>query len=360
MQNRPARKKSSFESVTLYQVAEVAGVSHQTVSRVVNASPLVAERTRARVLKAIARMNYRPNKVARNLAARRSALIGVITFAVESYGPSHLIVSISEAARKLGYHVVVASAEYPLLEEIRRCGTELREHGVDGFIVILPTVPKLRALEDVFGDSPVVVMGAQRRHRYTAVEIDHELGSRYATEYLVSQGHRQIACISGPLDWDCSSLRRQGWQRALETRKLPPGPAVECEWSAEGGYTATQQLLKSGVRFTAVVAANDQIALGTMEALWEKSIEIPRDVSVIGFDNMPESKFFRPPLTTVNHDFDLLSATSLQLVTQAIADPNVSRLHHKIAPDLIIRQSVGTIRRDRKRLEPRMDTNRRD
>ena len=337
----PAQKKSSFESVTLYEVAAAAGVSHQTVSRVVNSSPLVAERTRARVLRAIAKMNYRPNKVARNLAARRSALIGVITFAVESYGPTHLIISISEAARKLGYQVVVASAEYPVLEEIKRCGTELRGHGVDGFIVILPTALKLQALEDVFGDSPVVVMGARRRHRYTAVEIDHELGSRHATEYLISQGHRKIACVSGPLDWDCSSLRRRGWQQAMEAHRLRLGPAAECEWSAEGGYAAVQQLLKSKIDFSAIVAANDQIALGSMEALWENNIQIPGDVSVVGFDNMPESKFFRPPLTTVNHDFDLLGVTSLRLVTEAITNPKCPRLHHKIVPDLIIRQSVG-------------------
>jgi DNA-binding LacI/PurR family transcriptional regulator len=335
------QKKSSFDRVTLYEVAEVAGVSHQTVSRVVNASPLVAERTRARVLKAIARMNYRPNSVARNLAARRSGLIGVITFAVESYGPSHLIISLSEAARELGYHVVVASAEYPVLEEIRRCGAELRGHGVDGVIVILPTILRLRALEDVFGDAPVVVLGARRQHRYTTVEIDHELGSLQATEYLITQGHRQIACVSGPLDWDCSSLRRVGWRRALEARKLSLGPAVECDWSAEGGYAATQQLLDSRARFTALVAGNDQIALGAMEALWKNGMEIPGQVSVIGFDNMPESKFFRPPLTTVNHDFELLTTTSLQLVTQAITDPQARRLHHKIAPDLIIRGSVG-------------------
>src|SRR6201993_5609701 len=139
MQQFPQQKKGSFHRVTLYEVAKVAGVSHQTVSRVVNASPLVAERTRARVLKAIARMNYRPNSVARNLAARRSALIGVITFSVESYGPSHLITSLSEAARKLGYHIVVASAEYPVLDEIRRCGTELRGPGVGGGMGVLPT-----------------------------------------------------------------------------------------------------------------------------------------------------------------------------------------------------------------------------
>jgi len=343
MHQSPQQKKSSFDRVTLYEVAEVAGVSHQTVSRVVNASPLVAERTRARVLKAIARMNYRPNSVARNLAARRSALIGVITFSVESYGPSHLITSLSEAARKLGYHIVVASAEYPVLDEIRRCGTELRGHGVDGVIVILPTILRLRALEEVFGDAPVVVLGARRQHRYTAVEIDHELGSQKATEYLITQGHREIACISGPLDWDCSSSRRLGWRRAVEAHKFPLGPAVECDWSPEGGYAATQRLLDSRARFTALVAANDQIALGAMEALWEKGIDIPSQVSVIGFDNMPESEFFRPPLTTVNHDFDLLSTTSLRLVTQAISDPQAPRLHHKIAPDLIIRQSVGPI-----------------
>jgi DNA-binding LacI/PurR family transcriptional regulator len=345
MPNHSPQRKSSFESVTIYEVAKAAHVSHQTVSRVVNASPFVAERTRARVLKAIARMNYRPNKVARNLAARRSALIGMITFAVESYGPSHLVIGISEAARKLGYHLVIASGEYQVLEEVRRCAIELREHGVDGFIVTLPKVLKLSALEDVFGDAPVVVMGARQQHRYAAVEIDHELGSRCATEYLVSQGHRQIACISGPLDWDCSSLRRQGWQQALKKQKLAPGPAIECEWSAEGGYSATRQLLNSGRRFTAIVAANDQIALGAMEALWEAGIQIPGDVSVVGFDNMPESKFFRPPLTTVNHDFDLLSGISLRLVIEAIADPKVPRIHQKIAPDLLIRQSVGPIRR---------------
>jgi DNA-binding LacI/PurR family transcriptional regulator len=357
MHPSPQQKKSSFDRVTLYEVAEVAGVSHQTVSRVVNASPLVAERTRARVLKAIARMNYRPNSVARNLAARRSALIGVITFAVESYGPSHLITSLSEAARKLGYHIVVASAEYPVLDEIRRCGTELRGHGVDGVIVILPTILRLRALEEVFGDAPVVVLGARRQHRYTAVEIDHELGSHKATEYLITQGHRAIACISGPLDWDCSRLRRLGWRRALEARKLSPGPAVESDWSAEGGYAATQQLLDSRARFTALVTGNDQIALGALEALWENGIDIPSQVSVIGFDNMPESKFFRPPLTTVNHDFDLLSTTSLQLVTQAIANPESPRLHHKIAPDLVVRRSVGAIVREdaaaRRRSPPR-------
>src|SRR6201987_1747691 len=346
MHQSPQQKKSSFDRVTLYEVAEVAGVSHQTVSRVVNASPLVAERTRARVLKAIARMNYRPNSVARNLAARRSALIGVITFAVESYGPSHLITSLSEAAGKLGYHIVVDSAEYPVLAEIRRCGTELRGHGVDGVIVILPTIFRLRALEEVFGDAPVVVLGARRQHRYTAVEIDHELGSEKATEYLITQGHREIACISGPLDWDCSSSRRLGWRRAVEAHKFPLGPAVECDWSPEGGYAATQQLLDSRARFTALVAGNDQIALGAMEALWEKGIDIPSQVSVIGFDNMPESKFFRPPLTTVNHDFDLLSTTSLQLVTQAIANPEAPRLHHKIPPDLVFRRSVAAILRE--------------
>jgi DNA-binding LacI/PurR family transcriptional regulator len=335
----------SFPPVTIYQVADLAGVSHQTVSRVINASPLVADRTRSRVLKAIARLNYRPNKVARNLAAGRSALIGVITFAVESYGPSHLIISLSEEARKLGYHVVVASAEYPALEEVRRCAGELREHGVEAFIIIIPTSLKLGALETVFQDSPVIVMGSPRYHRYTAVEIDHELGSYQATQHLLSLGHRQIACVSGPLDWDCSRLRRQGWRRSLQARRLPLGPAVECEWSAEGGYAAAKKLIQSRQRVTAVVAANDQIALGTMEAFWEKGFSIPDDLSVIGFDNMPESKFFRPPLTTVHHDFNLLAASSLQLTTEAISNRGLPRRYHKIRPELVLRETVQRLMR---------------
>jgi DNA-binding LacI/PurR family transcriptional regulator len=336
-------KKTVFQTTTIYQVADLAGVSHQTVSRVINGSPLVADRTRARVLKVIARLNYRPNKVARNLAAGRSALIGVITFAVESYGPSHLIISISEAARKLGYHVVVASAEYPSPEEVRRCANELREHGVEGFILILPSALNLRPLVGIFGQSPVVVMGTSKHHRYTTVEIDHEIGSLDATNYLISQGHHKIACVSGPLSWACSALRRQGWRRALQTRKLSSGPIAECEWSAEGGFAAAQQLLKSKVPFTGVVAANDQIALGLLEAFWQKGIEVPRDMSIIGFDNMPESKFFRPPLTTINHDFNLLGTTSLQIVAATITNPTLPPTHHKIAPQLIIRESVSKI-----------------
>jgi DNA-binding LacI/PurR family transcriptional regulator len=121
------------------------------------------------------------------------------------------------------------------MEEIRRCATELREHGVDGFIVILPTAQKLKALETVFGESPVVVMGTSRHHRYTAVEIDHEIGSRHATEYLISEGHREIACVSGPLDWECSNLRRRGWANSKKTRcqdaSAGESIAPACPWS---------------------------------------------------------------------------------------------------------------------------------
>ena len=118
---------------------------------------------------------------------------------------------------------------------------------------------------------------------------------------------------------------------------------AECEWSAEGGFAAAQELLKSKVPFTAVLAANDQIALGLMEAFWQKGIEIPRGMSIIGFDNMPESGFFRPPLTTINHDFNVLGATSLQIVAAAISNPDLPPSHHKIAPQLIIRESVSKI-----------------
>jgi hypothetical protein len=118
---------------------------------------------------------------------------------------------------------------------------------------------------------------------------------------------------------------------------------VEDEWSAAGGYRAGQQLLNSRVHFTAVVAANDQIALGLVEAFSEKGLQVPEDISVVGFDNMPESRFFRPPLTTVHHDFDLLGATSVQYVTEAISNPKMPRRHHKIAPELAIRESVSRI-----------------
>jgi DNA-binding LacI/PurR family transcriptional regulator len=168
-------------------------------------------------------------------------------------------------------------------------------------------------------------------------------GSRRATEYLISLGHRKIACLSGPLTWECSSLRRRGWRQALEKQKLPLGPAVEGEWSAEGGFAAARRLLNSRRKFSAVVAANDQIALGAIKACSQAGLSVPEDISVIGFDNMAESKFFSPSLTTVDNDFDLLGETCLQEIVQAIANPKTQKRHHKIAPKLVIRESVSRI-----------------
>jgi DNA-binding LacI/PurR family transcriptional regulator len=327
-------------SVTLYQVAELAGVSHQTVSRVVNGSNLVTDRTRSRVLQAIQQLNYRPNKAARNLASKRSTLIGVITYAADSYGPSHLIISLSQSAMRLGYHLVLASAGDPTPSEVKQCADQLREHGVDGFILNMPLTMKLSDLAEIFGRAPYVVMDANGGHRYPTVAIDHFAGSWQATDYLIANGHRKIACVSGPLSWRCAILRRNGWKQALETRRIPLGPATEQEWSAEGGYLATRALLAGKRRFTAIVSANDQMALGALEALTEAGIGVPEEVSVIGFDNMPESRYFRPPLTTVNHDFDALGSISLEFITDLIADRTTARRHHNIIPELIIRSTV--------------------
>jgi DNA-binding LacI/PurR family transcriptional regulator len=340
-------KKIVPPSVTLYQVADLAGVSHQTVSRVVNRSPLVTARTRTRVLEAIKQLDYRPNKAARNLAARRSTLIGVITYAAESYGPSHAVVSISQSAMRLGYHLVLASAENPTPAEVKQCANQLREYGVDGFILNVPLAIELTVLERIFAPAPYVIMDANGGRRYPTVAIDHLAGSRRATEYLIEAGHRRIACVSGPLSWRCASLRRLGWRQALAAHRLPLGPACEGEWSAEGGYQAAQTLLKTNRRFSGVVAANDQMALGIVEALAQAGLKVPKDISVIGFDNMPESRYFRPPLTTIHHDFDLLGATSLEFVTELIADPNTVRRHRNIVPQLVIRDSVRALHANR-------------
>jgi DNA-binding LacI/PurR family transcriptional regulator len=332
-------------SVTLYRVAELAGVSHQTVSRVVNGSTLVTDRTRTRVLDAIRQLDYRPNKAARNLASKRSTLIGVITYAADSYGPSHLIISLSQSAMRLGYHLVLASAADPTPSQVKQCAAQLREHGVDGFILNMPLTMELAILAEIFGPAPYVVMDANGGHRYPTIAIDHQMGSRRATEYLIANGHRKIACVSGPLSWRCAMLRRKGWSQALEGNHLPLGPAAEQEWSAEGGYLAARGLLAGKRRFTAVVAANDQMALGVLEALAEAGVGVPEEVSVIGFDNMPESRYFRPPLTTVNHDFDVLGSTSLEFVTDLIADRTTVRHHRNIIPELVIRDTVRSVNR---------------
>jgi DNA-binding LacI/PurR family transcriptional regulator len=334
---------SKPEFVTLHDVAHFAGVSHQTVSRVINKAAHVAAPTRLKVLKAISHLGYRPNPVARNLVAQRSGLIGVITFCQHSFGPSHLLISLDTVAMQRGYNTLLASVTEPSVNAIRRAAGDLRAHGVEGVVLNVPTAVDLRSLQDVFRGMPYVVTDAAADHDLTMVTLDHELGAQLGTEHLIEMGHRQIACISGPLDWRCGLLRRDAWRESLQNADLNPGPWVVGEWSAKGGFDAAEELIKRHKRqFTAIVAGNDQMALGAMRSLSNHGLRVPDDVAIVGYDDMPEAAFFTPSLTTVTHDFQTGGRACLEFLLHRIRNPDGEVQQLVIKPELIVRESTGS------------------
>jgi DNA-binding LacI/PurR family transcriptional regulator len=348
----PVRSHSRHRSVTLYDVATFAGVSHQTVSRVVNDASYVAAPTRARVLAAVAQLGYRRNNAARNLVSQRSSLIGLITFCQDSFGPSHLLISIDSAAMKSGYNTLLASISEPSVRAIQRAADDLRTHGVEGIILNVPTAVDLRSLQDVFRHIPYVATDAGAGNEITMVTTDHEYGACISTEHLLELGHRRIACISGPLDWRCGLLRRDGWSGTLQKNGIPEGPSIVGEWSAKGGFVAAEELIRRcSKKFTAIVAGNDQMALGAMRALSLHGFSVPRDVSVVGYDDMPEAAFFNPSLTTVTHDFETAGRTCLEFLLRRIRDPQSPTERLIIKPELVRRESTG--KRSRGGKEPK-------
>jgi LacI family transcriptional regulator len=195
------------QSVTLHQVAAKVGVSHQTVSRVINAHPHVAEATRAAVLAAVDELGYRPNRAARHLVSKRSSLIGVVSYATHSYGPARAIIGIDQVTTPNGYRIVLTTLKDVSLDNLRFAAGELRAYGVEGVILNLPSEIDLTSLQDWLGDIPFVAVDAYGRRRYTTITVDHRAGAFIETEHLIREGHRRIACISGNLSWRCGRLR---------------------------------------------------------------------------------------------------------------------------------------------------------
>ena len=339
----PRRSHSRPGSVTIYDVANLAGVSHQTVSRVVNKALHVAAPTRARVLQAVSRLGYRPNNAARNLVSQRSSLIGVITFCQDSFGPSHLLISVDTAAMKCGYNTLLASVNEPTARAIKGAADDLGTHGVEGIILNVPTTVDLASLRAAFGKTPFVVTDAGAGSEMTMVTTDHQYGACVGTEHLIALGHRSIACISGPLDWRCGQLRRDGWLRTLRKYGIPKGPCSVGAWSAKGGFIAAEGLIKRYPQgFSAIVAGNDQMALGAMRALKSNGLSVPGDVSVVGYDNMPEAAFFNPSLTTVTHDFETAGRTCLEFLLRRIRNPQAPAEQLVIKPELVCRESTAS------------------
>lgn len=319
-------------------VARVAGVSYQTVSRVLNDHPSIRESTKARVLEAIAQIGYRPNQAARALVTSRSRTIGVLTSQTAHYGPTTSVTAIEQAAREAGYRVTVtsiASSEYP---SIRAALDHLLTQAVEALVVIAPQVRVLDAIRDLAIDVPYVTLQDADLGGEHSMSVDQLAGARMATRHLIELGHTEIMHISGPQDWIEAEARMQGYLDAINEADLRTRAPILGDWSAHFGYYAGLELLRFR-DFTAVFAGNDQMALGFMHACRELGLSIPGDISVVGFDDIPEAAHFAPPLTTIRQNFAEIGRRAISLLLSELQGRAVD--HQQIRPELVIRDSTA-------------------
>ncbi len=329
--------------VTIRDVASLAGVSHQTVSRVINNNERVSPETRDRVLAAIERLGYKPNAIARFMAKGRTRSLACLSPNLTDYTFACIIEGAEIEARQSNYFLITASAPD---EDTFRCLVEelIASRRTEGLLVINPYIDG-RCLS-LPQNVPIVFLGASPRgENVDSVALDDRGAAHLAMQHLLELGHRRIALISGPRVEDCTQDRLTGYLEALRGAGVEPDPAliVEGDWSATSGFEAVAKLCDAGVNFTAVFAQNDRMAIGAIRALRERGMRIPQDVSVIGFDDLPLASYFDPPLTTMRQDMFGIGREAARLLIRALEDPASPRCQIRLPAELVVRNSTAPI-----------------
>jgi len=322
-------------------VAARAGVSYQTVSRVLNEPEIVRPATRERVLAAISELGYARNRAARALKTSRSSLIGVLTDSLSLFGPAETTTAIENAAREAGYSVVLTSMP-PGECSARQVGADLLASGVEGILVVAAHEGMTPAVAAVAGSAPVVAVTAQPQQEsgVEVVAIDQAEGARIVVEHLERTGARSIVHLAGPTDWFDASARRSGFTASLEEFGLDGEVVGPGEWTPRAGYEMTSALIASGLP-DALFAANDMIAIGALHALHQHGLRVPEDVAVVGFDNTIGAEFLLPSLTTVAQPFAEVGREALRhLVTLLEGDGSSVGCPSTLSPRLVVRRST--------------------
>jgi DNA-binding LacI/PurR family transcriptional regulator len=331
--------------LVMADVAVRAGVSHQTVSRVINGHPSVAPLTRERVQQAIAELGYRPNLAARALVTGSTRTIGLVTVKINQYGPAQTMLGLENAARAAGYSLSVSILDDATAEAMREAVDRFVAQSVDAVVALGTYDDAAEALRSIDAPVPLVAVQVGGGEDRPAVGVDQETGARLATRHLLGLGHRTVHHVAGPVDSQEARSRTAGWRSELLEAGAPVPEILLGDWTPSSGYAAGRVLaarMRAGEDITAVFMANDQMALGLLAALHEEGLEIPDDVSVVGFDDLPEAPYFTPPLTTVRQDFAELGRRGVELVLARLAGQN---LHPDPVPaPLLVRSSTGPAR----------------
>lgn len=328
--------------VGVADVALAAGVSKMTVSRVLNGRPDVSGDTRQRVLAIIEELDFRPNRSARALKVGRSGVVGLVCPATNFYGPTQVLFGIEGAARQAGYATIVATSSSLDDDSLAEAIARLHQSSVEAIIVISPLVSSGDALRNVDSLVPVPVLAiwAPSDTGLAVTGMNHAAAAAAATKHLLDLGHRVVHHISGPLDWTGSEQRMLGWRRTLQEAGIGPPPVAEGDWTATAGYEAGRRLL-ADIEVTAVFTANDQMALGLYRAAFEAKRPIPRHLSVVGYDDGPDSMHYTPPLTTVHQDFQMLGARAFARLEGIMTGAPGPEAEHDETPKLIVRGSTA-------------------
>ena len=321
---------------SIVAVAARAGVSHQTVSRVLNGFEGIRPATRERVLAAIEELGYRRNFAARTLVTGRSHAIGMLGPEQPNFGPMSSRYAVERAAREAGFHVLVTSATLER-DSLAEALDFLLSRSIDALVLVAQSRIAREVVDEILGGIPAVYLLTGGPSRDWNVSIDQEAGVRLAVEHLASLGHTALQHISGPANFSEAELRRDEFARQIDERGFEKLPVIRGDWSAESGYIAGSHL---DPRATAVFCANDQMATGVVHALANRGLSVPRDVSVVGFDDIPESQHSLPPLTTVHQDFDGVGRLAVEVLLARL-DGAVAPDYQPFQPWLVVRASTG-------------------
>lgn len=328
---------------SLKDVAREAGVSFQTVSRVLNGGSRVTESTRRRVLDVAAELGYRRNDNARALVLKRSMTIGVIADASPRYGPVSTLAAVEKAARDAGYNAIVTTMSNPSPDDAIQAFQEFSKRAVEGIVVIAPRVPVADVVQAVPATVPVVLLapGETSHDGFTVFFEDQEYGARLATRHLIELGHREIVHLAGSQDWLDGQVRVRGWQAELTAANLA-APAIRYgDWTGDSAYAIGRKMLAEGLP-SAIFVASDLMALGFLRALYEAGVSVPRDISVVGFDDNEFAPQTFPPLTTVRQSFGVVGERCMEILLGLVQGTPVDTT--PAVPELVVRDSTAALR----------------
>lgn len=337
MNTRPTSERPNIR-----QVAVTAGVSHMTVSRVLNGHTNIKESTRDKVLAAVDELGYRPNIAARALATQRTLRIGAIVETETEFGPASSLRAIHRAARPRGYSVSSIALDEDDSTDAGRAFDQLVAMGIDALCLVTPRSASVAAVRSISPDMPVLVVKPEREAELLRVCVDQQLGVTMAVDHLAALGHRDILHVSGPMDWLDARARERAFRARTQSWGMRERPIVAGDWSADFGYDFAVGLQRRP-DYTAIVAANDQVALGIVHGLHDRGISVPEDLSIVGFDDAPFSRHSIPPLTTVRQPFDALGSAVVEVLLAGIEGRTIPQ-RTKIPPELIVRLSTAKAR----------------